>query len=263
MKKIILTLVILVFTLMNMNTTKADDYTDAILKAKKKIEGIQNLSDRTALLKIRGDFERILQLKKNEWMVNYYLAYMDLMISWSYNDFETGKSDNDNVKKYTESCINLLNKSTDVKDDFSEAYILKMSAQGNRWQYEPDQMNDIIAKSTEAKETAKKLEPDNPRFYLVDAYAVFYTPENFGGGVDKAQPLFEKSWELYQTYKPKDETYPDWGKDQAAGMIAMCYLKKDKPDDAKKWIDKALEASPESGFIKNYVMKEYEKVNKK
>ncbi len=263
MKKTILTLVMLVFIIFTMGSAKADDFTDAILKTKKKLGDIQNLSDRTQLLKIRGDFERILQLKKNEWMVNYYMAFMDLMISWSYSDMETGKSDNDNVKKYTESCLNLLNKSTDVKDDFAEAYILKMSAQGNRWSYEPDQMNDIIAKSTEAKETAKKLEPDNPRFYLVDGYGVFYTPESFGGGVDKAQPIFEKSWELFQTYKPKDETYPDWGKDQAAGMIAMCYIKNDKQSEAKKWIDKALEISPDSGFIKNYVMKEYEKASKK
>lgn len=262
MKKIIVTLVTLIFTFINAGLIKADDYTDAMLKTKKKLGEVQNLSDRAQLLKIRGDFERILQLKKNEWMVNYYLGYMDLLISWSYMDFESGKTDNDNVKKYTESCLNLLNKSTDVKDDFAEAYILKMSAQGNRWQYEPGQMNDIIAKSTEAKETAKKLEPDNPRFYLVDGYSVFYTPESFGGGVDKAQPIFEKSWELYQTFKPKDETYPDWGKDQAAGMVAMCCIKNDKLDDAKKWIDKALGVSSDSGFIKNYVMKEYEKAKK-
>jgi tetratricopeptide (TPR) repeat protein len=262
MKKTILTLVVFVLTLLNANVLKSDEYTEAMLKAKKKLDGIQSLSDRSALLKIRGDFERILQLKKNEWMVNYYLGYMDLLISWSYTDMETGKSDNDNLKKYTESCIALLNKSTDTKDDFAEAYILKMSAQGNRWQYEPGQMNDIIAKSTEAKETAKKLESINPRFYLVDGYGVFYTPEAFGGGVDKALPIFEKSWEYFQTYKPKDETYPDWGKDQAAGMIAMCYIKQDKLDDAKKWMDKGLEASSDSGFIKNFVTKEYEKVKK-
>ena len=261
MKKTILAIV-LIFTLFNVSKLKSDDYTDAMMKTKKKLDAIQNLSDRNNLLKIRGDFERILQLKKNEWMVNYYLAYMDLMISWSYTDMETGKSDNDNLKKYTESCISLLDKATDLKDDFAEAYILKMSAQGNRWNYEPGQMNDIIAKSTQAKETAKKLESDNPRFYLVDGYGVFYTPEAFGGGPDKAQPIFEKSWELFQTYKLKDETYPDWGKDQAAGMIALCYVKQDKLSDAKKWIDKALEVNPDSGFIKNYVKKQYEKESK-
>jgi hypothetical protein len=91
----------------------------------------------------------------------------------------------------------------------------------------------------------------------------YYTPESFGGGHDKALPLLEKSWELFGTFKPKDETYPDWGKDQAAGMVALCYVKADKLDDAKKWIDKAIDVSPDSGFIKNYVMKEYEKAGGK
>lgn len=247
---------ILILGLFNAGTLLADEYTDAMTKTIKKFDAVKDLSDRAALIKLRGDFERVLQLKKNVWMVNYYMAMCDLMLSWSYMG---EKPDADNIKKHTESCIDLLNKATDMKDDFAEAYVLKMSAQSNRWQYEPAKMNDIISKSAEAKDMAKKLEPDNPRFYLVDATTLFYTPESFGGGVDAAMPEFEKSWDLYQTYKPKDETYPDWGKDQAAGMIAMCYMKKDKLDDAKKWIDKALEARPESGFIKNYVMKEYDK----
>ncbi len=262
MKKIILALLFFL-SVFEGPTLLADDYSDAIKKAKKNLAGISDLSDRVKLLKVRGDFERILQLKKNEWMVDYYLAQVDQLTAYSYMNMETGKNDETNVKKYTESAITLLDKSTVIKDDFAEAYILKMSVQGNRWMYEPDKMNDIIAKISEAKDAAKKLEADNPRFYLVDAFQVYYTPEMFGGGVDKAQPEFEKSWELFQTYKPKDETYPDWGKDQAAGMIAMCYVQKEKFDDAKKWIDKALEAVPDSGFIKNFVQKQYDEKSKK
>lgn len=258
MKKLVLSLILFAVLILSVQNIHADDYTDAMVKSIKKLEAINDISDRAAVTKVRGDFERILQLKKNTWMVNYYMAMCDLLTAWSYMDAK----DNDNIKKYNESCIDLLNKATDAKDDFAEAYVLKMSAQANRWIYEPAKMNDIIAKSTEAKELAKKNDPNNPRFYLVDATNTFYTPENFGGGVDAAQPLFEKSWELFGTFKPVDETYPTWGKDQAAGMLALVYLKKDKPDEAKKWIDKALEVRPESGFIKNMVMPEYEKSKK-
>ena len=224
----------------------------------KKLAEVAEKNDKAAMLKIRGDFERVLQLKKNEWMINYYLGSIDVMLARTASE-EKNMTD---VQKYTESAIELFDKSTDVKDDFAEAYIMKMAAQSSRWQYEPNKMNDIIAKSTEAKDKAFKLEPNNPRYYLIDGYNVFYTPENFGGGVDKALPIFEKSWENFQTYKPVDETYPNWGIDQAAGMVAMCYIKKDKPDDAKKWIDKAFEVKPESSFIKNFVMPEYEKIKK-
>lgn len=249
---------IILLTAVNSTLLKADDYTDAMKKNIRKLGEANGKNDKSALLKVRGDFERVLQLKKNEWMVNYYLASVDLTLS----RMATEDKNNADVQKYTESALNLLDKATDLKDDFAEAYILKMALQGNRWQYEPNKMNDIIAKSTEAKDMAYKLEPKNPRYYLIDGFTIFYTPENFGGGVDKALPLFEESWENFQTFKPVDETYPDWGKDQAAGMVAMCYIKQEKPEDAKKWIDKALEAVPESSFIKGFVMTEYEKIKK-
>ena len=258
MKKTLLTLIVLFIGLINLNNLYADDYSDAMVKTLKKYGEAAELNDKTALLKVRGDFERILQLKKNEWMVNYYLGMIDYLLTLK----ATEEKNTDDVKKYNESALALFDKSTDAKDDFAEAYVMKMAAEGNRWSYEPNKMNDIIAKSTQAKETALKLDPNNPRYYLVDGYMTFYTPESFGGGVDKALPMFEKSWDNFQTFKPVDETYPNWGSDQAAGMIAMSYIKLDKMDDAKKWIDKALEKNPDSGFIKNFVMKEYDK-NKK
>ncbi|HEY3252282.1 MAG TPA: hypothetical protein VGK25_14330 [Ignavibacteria bacterium] len=259
MKKIILSVLILIFSILNVNFLRADDYTDAMVKAKKKLGDAANKNNKAALLKVRGDFERILQLKKNEWMVNYYLASVDFILS--YNAIEA--KNNDEIKKHTESSLALLDKATDANDQFAEAWILKMAVNSNRWIYDMQSMNDIIAKQLEAKDKAKKLEPDNPRFYLIDGINTYYTPENFGGGTEKALPLLEKSWELFQTYKPKDETYPDWGKDQAAGMIAMCYIKDDKLDEAKKWMDKGLDAMPESGFLKNYVQKQYDEKAKK
>lgn len=258
MKK--LTIAILLFCLAAFSNVRADDYTDAMVKSIKKLNGIIDMTDRTSIQKIRGDFERILQLKKNQWMVNYYIAMCDLFLAWSYYG---DKPDNDNIKKYNESCLELLDKATDMKDDFAEAYILKMSANSNRWSYEPNKMNDIIGKGTEAKEMAKKLDPNNPRYYVVDGTNTYYTPESFGGGADAAMPKFEKAWDLFSTYKPVDETYPKWGKDNAAGMIAMCYIKKDNLTDAKKWIDKALEAVPGSPIIKGIVMPAYEKAGGK
>jgi tetratricopeptide (TPR) repeat protein len=258
MKATILALLIAVLSVANIIQIKADDYTDAMKKSIKKYGEAADSDDKAALLKVRGDFERILQLKKNVWMVNYYLGMIDYLLGLKASE----EKNTDELKKYNESAIDLFDKATDMKDDFAEAYVMKMAVQGNRWSYEPNKMNDIIAKSTEAKETALKLEPNNPRYYLVDGYMTFFTPESFGGGVDKAQPIFEKSWDNFQTFKPVDETYPDWGKDQAAGMIAMCYIKTDKLDKAKEWMEKGLEVKPESKFIKTFVMKEYDKEKK-
>ena len=257
MKKTILSILILIFV--SSNFSFADDFSDAVVKAKKDLYSASDKNDMNGLLKARGEFERTLQLKKNQWLVDYYLAYSDFLISYTFMQSQ----DKDKIRKYTESSLDLLNKCTDMKDDFSEAYILKMSVEGNRWMYEPDKMNDIIAKTAEATDKAKKLEPDNPRFHLVSGMGTFYTPEAFGGGVDAALPSFLKSYELFQTRKEKNETYPDWGYATCAGMIAICKIQQDKMDEAKQYIDKGLEIDPDSGFITNYVQKAYDDKLKK
>ncbi|MCX7878147.1 MAG: tetratricopeptide repeat protein [Ignavibacteria bacterium] len=238
---------------------KADDYKDAMLKAISKLNKIED-NDRSGIMKLRGDFERILQLKKNNWMVYYYMAYCDLLMSQTYMN---EKPDKENIKKYTESAMELLNKATDLKDDFAEAYILKISVNSNRWQYEPEKMNDILTKGQEADDLAKKYGANNPRYYLVNGIITYFTPESFGGGVDKALPTFEKSWSLFESHIPEDETYPNWGKEQTAGMLALCYAKLGKYEDSEKWLEKSLEIKPDSGFIKNFISKEIQKAKSK
>ena len=73
----------------------------------------------------------------------------------------------------------------------------------------------------EALQKAIKLDPNNPRLYYLQGMSLFGTPEQFGGGKDKAKPVFEKAVQLYKEQKPKP-LYPDWGQKQAEDMIAQC-----------------------------------------
>jgi hypothetical protein len=123
------------------NCILADDFSDAIIKAKKKLGEAMNKNEKATLLKVRGDFERILQLKKNTWIVNYYLASIDF--AFSYIGIE--EKNNDDIKKYTESSLSLLDKATEANDEFAEAWILKLAVNSNRWIYDMQSMNDIIA----------------------------------------------------------------------------------------------------------------------
>ncbi len=260
MKTKLIICLLFIFGLILFKNASGDDFSDAILKTRKEFNAATNKNDKDALIKVRGQFERILQLKKNVWLVNYYIAHVDFMLSYAVM---TDNKPNDDVKKYTESSLNMLDKCTNLKDDFAEAYILKMAVNSNRFMYEPDKLNDIIGKISENKATAIKLDPDNPRIYVIDGMNTYYTPEAFGGGADNALPILKKAYDLFQTYKPADETYPTWGNDLACGMLALCEIKLGKLDEAKKYMDKALGINPDSGLIKNEVQKEYDKANTK
>ena len=68
---------------------------------------------------------------------------------------------------------------------------------------------------------AKKLNPDNPRVYVLEAQDKFYTPEQFGGSKEEAKVLFEKAQKLYETFKPETSIHPNWGKNQVAFFLSQ------------------------------------------
>jgi hypothetical protein len=261
-KTLLITIVLFALIFANLSNAFSDDFTNAMMKARKNLSAALNTYDEKDLIKVRGEFERILQLKKNQWIVNYYMAYIDYSIATgAMND-----KDNDKIKKYTQSGFAMLDKSIEQKDDFSDAYVLKMSLSFNRWMYEPDKMEDIMSSTQQADAMALKLDPANPRYYLMKGISAFYTPESFGGGADAAITLLQKSFDFFQTRKEAEEYYPDWGYEMTCGFMAIAFMKRDKEGDldkAKTFIDKGLEKYPDSGFLKNSVMKQYEEKKKK
>ena len=66
-----------------------------------------------------------------------------------------------------------------------------------------------------------KLDPNNPRLYYLQGMAVFGTPEQFGGGKEKAKPIFEKAVALFKATNVKP-LYPHWGQISAEDMLAKC-----------------------------------------
>src|SRR5450631_2956898 len=59
-----------------------------------------------------------------------------------------------------------------------------------------------------------ELDPNNPRLHYLQAMSVLNTPEQFGGGKEKATPMIEKTIELC-TGEDAKPLYPYWGLQQA------------------------------------------------
>jgi hypothetical protein len=79
--------------------------------------------------------------------------------------------------------------------------------------------------SHKADAEIKKAEadnPDDPRPYFLHAMNVYYTPKLFGGGDEKALPLFEAAAEKFKAFKPEMPFMPHWGEQQNLEMIEKC-----------------------------------------
>ncbi len=64
----------------------------------------------------------------------------------------------------------------------------------------------------EALAKAKKLNPKNPRIYLLQGQDKMDTPEQFGGSKAEAKKLFQEALNKYENFKPASSIDPAWGK---------------------------------------------------
>ena len=75
--------------------------------------------------------------------------------------------------------------------------------------------------AAEALATAKKLNAENPRVYLLEAQDMFHTPEQFGGNKTEAKRLFEEAIKIYGTFKAESSIHPSWGERQAKYFLTL------------------------------------------
>lgn len=190
----------------------AADY-EATMKANlQKLGEAKTLTDYTALA---SQFERIANAEKDKWQPAYYavLCYLNAVTMLQLTEDEkSAQLDKaqpimDNLKKSfkTESEIFAL-----------QGFLYEMRIMGmtSAMKYSP--------LATETLEEAESLNPSNPRVYYLQGMNIFHTPKAFGGGKEKAKPLFEKAAALFENAKPATALDPTWGAEYNKRMIEQC-----------------------------------------
>ena len=159
-------------------------------------------------------FERIADAEKDKWLPYYYAAYTNYITGWM-----NPKADKD---KIGEKSKDLIGKAEAIEHN-SELYCMHQMVAVLQMTVDPmARYQSYGAEAKNALDNAKKADPTNPRIYYLDGQTLMNTPEAFGGGKAVAKKLFEKSLELYKTFKPASALHPDWGKEEAEKLLAAC-----------------------------------------
>lgn len=73
---------------------------------------------------------------------------------------------------------------------------------------------------TETLKQAKALSPANPRLHLLLGNDLYYCPAEYGGGPDKARPVYEQAKALFGSFKPATALSPVWGEKTVDAILA-------------------------------------------
>lgn len=189
---------------------QSDKYTQtmqkniALLDSAKSVDQLQSLA---------GTFDRIGDAEKTQWLPYYYAALAQTWIGWM-----PATTDKDgNAQK-----INAYLAKAEAIEKNAETYAVENMAATQQMLVDPSTRWATNGKDAGAAlQKGMALDPNNPRLYYLQAMSLFSTPSQYGGGKDKAKPVFEKSIALYKSTQPKP-LYPTWGQKQAEDMLAQC-----------------------------------------
>ena len=167
------------------------------------------------MVTVSAFFERVGDAEKDKWLPYYYAAQTNYLTGWM-----NPKADKDKVAERTKE---LIAKAETLEPNNSEIFCLRQMVAIQQMTVDPmARWQSYGQEATEALEKATKADPNNPRIYYLSGQTLMNTPEAFGGGKAAAKKLFERSLELYATFKPASPLHPNWGKQEAAKLLAAC-----------------------------------------
>lgn len=162
-----------------------------------------------------SQLERIAVAEPKEWLPNYWAAYGLINLNYA----ETDADKKDIILDKAEKFLGIAEKMQANNDEIEvlKAYLAsaRMSvAPQDRWQ----KYGGIVGK---ALKMATTINPENPRALLLAAQGVFYTPEAYGGGKKKSEPIFQDAINKFAKFKPATSIAPSWGERVAKYLLSQ------------------------------------------
>lgn len=189
---------------------QSDKYTAVMQKNIATLDAAQSVAD---LQDVAASFERVGDAEKTQWLPYYYAALAQTWIGWR-PEVKDKDANAEKIKAY-------LAKAEAIEKN-AELYAIENMVATQQMIVDPQtrwQTNGMEASA--ALQNGLKLDPNNPRLYYLQGESLFGTPVQFGGGKDKAKPVFEKAIALFKAAQPKP-LYPTWGQKQAEEKLAQC-----------------------------------------
>jgi hypothetical protein len=207
MKPFILAFLLISVVIVN---AQSDKYDGAMKKNLSMFDSAKTTADYQALA---AAFERIGDAEKTQWLPYYYAGLALTTAGWQDSKLD---------KEANAERVNALCDKAESIEKTSEICEIRNMAATQQMMIDPQTRWATYGKqASEALQTGMKINPNNPRLYYLQGMSVFNTPASFGGGKEKAKPIFERAVELFKAEQAKP-LYPHWGQKQAEDMLAQC-----------------------------------------
>ncbi|HEV7781003.1 MAG TPA: hypothetical protein VGO58_07035 [Chitinophagaceae bacterium] len=176
------------------------------------VPAIDSTRDHDALITLANSFERIANAEKAQWLPFYYAALANVNAGYTFSMDGSFGDKASSIDPLADKAETLLNKAEELSKDNSEIWVVKKMLASLRLMANPMARYQQYAPiATAALENAKKLNPENPRIYMLEGQDLYFTPEQYGGDKKEAKKRFETAISKFKTFKPASSLDPNWG----------------------------------------------------
>jgi hypothetical protein len=204
---------IIVLTLLIGNFTQAQDskYLQIMEDQVGKTDTAETVEE---WLNIANTMERVALKETEEWLPAYYASFAYFLTGL----FSEDKKEQWNYYDKAEVWINTCESKAGI--DSSEVLVLKANIWGMQISLKPMKLGPSLGPLSEnALKDAERINPKNPRIYLLRGQNAYYTPPMWGGDKDKAYELLKKAKEMFEKFEPASSISPRWGLFQTEYLI--------------------------------------------
>lgn len=210
MKKAITLFAVLLISVATFAQTNYEKAMVKNLQAMRDAKSVTNWQD------IANGFGRIGNMEKEEWLPSYHQAFSYVIMS----SVETDATKRD---KYLDSAQESMDALKGMETDESEVMALQGFLHTMRMLVDPaTRGQQYSGLSMAALGKAKKLNPENPRAAYMLAQMAFGQARFFGSSTDDACDSMKKAIVKFDNFKPKSGIHPNWGREQAEGILKNC-----------------------------------------
>ncbi|MCA0153484.1 hypothetical protein [Winogradskyella vincentii] len=159
-------------------------------------------------------FVRISNAEENEWLPNYYVAFMNSLKSWNVKDEAILKAQLDKAQEHLDIAMT-------KSENNPELMVMQAQVLTNWIAYDGMTYGmKYSGKVSELYSKAYAIAPENPRVAYCKASWAMGSARYFGQDTKPFCASIEATIELFDTFKGESEFHPKWGKDRAEGDIA-------------------------------------------
>lgn len=163
--------------------------------------------------------ETVANSSKSDWISQYHAAFQNAMLG-------IDKKDTAEANRMLNKAEVYIKTAKSIADKESEIILLQAMINGMRIGINPSLGATLGTEVMKGYAEAKKLNPENPRAYLVLGETYMNMPEEMGGGMKVAKANLEIALKKYENDKHDDPAWPTWGKDRVIKLLAEIESKK-------------------------------------